>query len=180
MQELLHIYGYLAVLVGTFLEGETVLALAGLAAHQGWMSFPVVVAVAVLGGFIGDQFFFFLGRHYGDRILNHHPGIAAKAPRVKALLKRWDAPLVMGIRFMYGLRIAGPIVIGTCGIPRWRLALFNFIGALIWAPLVASVGYGAGHALAPLLDDLKRMEIIVLIVFACVLFAALFLYRHRR
>ena len=43
--------GYVAIFVGTFLEGESILALGGLAAEHGYLSFPVVVAVAVLGVF---------------------------------------------------------------------------------------------------------------------------------
>jgi membrane protein DedA with SNARE-associated domain len=180
VQEFLHNYGYLAVFIGTFLEGEVILALAGLAAHQGLMSFPVVVAVAVVGGFAGDQFLFFLGRHYGDNVVARFPKLAAKVPRVKALLRRWDAPLVITIRFMYGVRIAGPIVIGAAGIAPWRLAVFNFIGALIWAPLVATVGYGAGHAFEPFMEDLRRVEIVGLVVVACIFLALLFFYKRKR
>ena len=180
MQELLNTYGYLAVFIGTFLEGEVILALAGLAAHQGLMSFPMVVAVAVLGGFGGDQFLFFLGRHYGDSVLARFPKLAANAPRVQALLRRWDAPLVIAIRFMYGLRIAGPIVIGTAGIAPWRLALFNFIGALIWAPLIAGAGYGAGHAIKPFMEHLRDFEIVGLILVACIFLALLFFYKRKR
>jgi membrane protein DedA with SNARE-associated domain len=180
VQEVLHTYGYLAVFVGTFLEGEVILALAGLAAHRGFMSFPVVVVIAVVGGFAGDQFLFFLGRHYGDRILYRFPKLAANAPRVKALLRRWDAPLVIAIRFMYGARIAGPIVIGAAGIAPWRLAVFNFIGALIWAPLVAAAGYGAGHAIEPLVEQLRHFEMVGLIVVACILLILLFLYKRKR
>jgi membrane protein DedA with SNARE-associated domain len=180
VQELLHNYGYLAVLIGTFLEGEVILALAGLAAHRGLMSFPVVVAVAVAGGFAGDQFLFFLGRHYGDNILARFPKLAAGAPRIKALLRRWDAPLVIAVRFMYGVRIAGPIVIGAAGIAPWRLAVFNFIGALIWAPLIAAAGYGAGHAIEQFMEHLRRFEIVGLIVAACIFVALLFIYKRKR
>jgi membrane protein DedA with SNARE-associated domain len=178
LQQFLETYGYFALLLGTLLEGETILALAGYAAYQGWMSFPVVVGIAIVGGFLGDQFFFFLGRRYGDRLLARFPGMAAKAPRVKQLLCRWDAPLVIMIRFMYGLRIAGPIVIGSCGIARWRLALFNFIGALIWAPLVAGVGYVAGHALQQILHDIHRMQAVLMAVLVLALLA-IWLIRRR-
>src|ERR1035437_7311575 len=138
--------GYAAIFVGTFLEGESILALGGLATEHGYLSFPAVVGVAVLGGFLGDQFFFFVGRRYGDRVLVRFPFVSAKVLRVQALLRRWDILAVILIRFLYGLRMAGPIVIGSCGIAPWRLALFNFIGALIWAPLVAGHGYFAGQA----------------------------------
>ena len=43
---LIESYGYLAVFVGAFLEGETILALAGLAAYRGYMDFKLVVLVA--------------------------------------------------------------------------------------------------------------------------------------
>src|ERR1035437_10305952 len=65
--------GYAAIFVGTFLEGESILALGGLATEHGYLSFPAVVGVAVLGGFLGDQFFFFVGRRYGDRVLVRFP-----------------------------------------------------------------------------------------------------------
>jgi membrane protein DedA with SNARE-associated domain len=179
LQQFLETYGYLALFIGTFLEGETVLALAGLAAYQGWMSFPLVVSIATIGGFIGDQFFFFLGRHYGDRVLQRYPSLAQKAPHIHALLRRWDAPLVITIRFMYGLRIAGPIVIGSAGIAPWRLAFFNFIGALIWAPMVAGVGYMAGQAISDLLANIERVEIIVLVLLAVAIVVGFFIYRRK-
>jgi len=175
----LQTYGYFALFIGTFLEGESILVLAGVAASQGLMSYPTVVVTAIFGGFFGDQFFFFLGRRYGDRLLNRYPRIAAKAPRVKKLLCRWDAPLIIMIRFMYGLRIAGPIIIGTAGISPWRLALFNFIGALIWAPVVAGVGYVAGQALQELMRDIKEVRIILLGVLIIVLLAGWLIYRRK-
>jgi len=55
-------YGYLAVFVGTILEGDTVLMLAGFAAHRGYLSLPLVLGAAALGGFLGDQFWYWLGR----------------------------------------------------------------------------------------------------------------------
>ena len=151
--------GYVTLFIGTFLEGESVLALAGVAASYGYLTFEYVVAVAALGAFLGDQACFWIGRRYGASLLARYPRLAAKAPRVEQLVRRWDAPAVIVLRFLYGLRIAGPIVIGSCGIPAWRLALFNFIGVLIWAPLVASVGYFAGYALEAWIGRLKQVQI---------------------
>ena len=166
MQDAITQFGYFAVLIGTFLEGETVLALAGLAAAYGYLSFPGVIGVAMLGAFAGDQTAFYIGRRFGMRLIRRYPGLAAKAPRVQALVRRWDALAVILLRFCYGLRIAGPIVIGTCGISPWRLALFNFVGVLIWAPLVAGVGYVAGEALEMWLGRLKHVQVALLMALA--------------
>ena len=180
MQDLIETYGYVAVFVGTFLEGETILALAGVAAAHGYMSYWATVGVAVMGAFLGDQACFFIGRRYGVRVLNRFPALAAKAPRVQAILRRWDAPAVIVLRFLYGLRIAGPIVIGTCGISPWRLALFNFIGALIWAPLVAGIGYLAGYALHEWLGRLEQAQMGLLVALALGALLAWYFIRRRR
>ena len=159
MQDVIAQLGYVTLFIGTFLEGESVLALAGVAASYGYLTFEYVVAVATLGAFLGDQACFFIGRRYGAAILARYPRLAAKAPRVERLVRRWDAPAVILLRFLYGLRIAGPIVIGSFGISPWRLALFNLIGALIWAPIVAGIGYVAGYALEAWIGRLKHVQI---------------------
>lgn len=164
MEDLIAQLGYVTLFVGTFLEGESVLALAGVAASYGYLTFEYVVAVAALGAFCGDQACFFVGRRYGAAIMTRYPVLAAKAPRVVALLRRWDAPAVILLRFLYGLRIAGPIVIGSLGLSPWRLALFNAIGALIWAPLVGAIGYFAGFALEAWIGRLKHVQIAFLMM----------------
>ena len=180
MEQLLEQFGYAAVFIGTFLEGETILALAGLAASNGYLSFTGVVGLAVMGAFLGDQACFFIGRRYGVRILGRYPSLAAKAPRVQELIRRWDAPAVMMLRFCYGLRIAGPIVIGTCGISPWRLAFFNFIGTLIWAPLVAGIGYFAGQAIQHWLGRMQHLQIAVLMLIVLAAMVAWFIFQSRR
>jgi membrane protein DedA with SNARE-associated domain len=58
MEDLLIQFGYVAVFLGTFLEGETILALAGLAAANGYLSFAGVERISVVRR---------RGRHGGDR-----------------------------------------------------------------------------------------------------------------
>ena len=160
--------GYLALFVGALLEGETVVFLAGLAAHHGYLSFPAVVAVAVAGGFLSDQILFFVGRRYGNRVFARFPGLASRVPRVQALLRRWDVVAVLLVRFLYGLRMAAPLVIGSSGIAPWRLVLFDFIGALLWACVVASLGYFAGQAVQQLVGRLDASVVLILLALALV------------
>jgi membrane protein DedA with SNARE-associated domain len=152
-------YGYLAVALGAFLEGETVLALAGLAANRGYLDFYTVVVVAMICGFLGDQFYFFLGRYRGAAILRRFPDAERRAHRFDDLLKRWHAPLIVLIRFMYGFRIVGPILIGMGRVPSWKFIVFNFIGAAIWAPLIAGIGFLFGEIVESVLHDVKKIEI---------------------
>ena len=84
-------YGYWAVLVGAFLEGETIHALAGLAAYRGYLDFRWVVLIAMIAGFLGDQFYFFLGRYKGSAILARFPNWQERAHRFDTMLARWHA-----------------------------------------------------------------------------------------
>ena len=139
-------YGYLAVFIGTLLEGEAILMLAAYAAHQEYLSLPLVIVVAFFGATMGDQIFFLLGRRFGTRLLERFPSLRARTARVDQLLLRYHGSVIIGIRFAYGLRIAGPIAIGMSTLPAWRFFVFNAIGALIWAPLIAGVGYALTRA----------------------------------
>ncbi|HUQ73510.1 MAG TPA: DedA family protein, partial [Burkholderiales bacterium] len=94
--------------------------------------------------------------------------------------RRWDAPAVIVLRFCYGLRIAGPIVIGCCGISPWRLALFNFLGTLIWAPLVAGIGYVAGQAIQQWLGKIQHAQIAILMLIVLAAMIAWFVVQWRR
>jgi membrane protein DedA with SNARE-associated domain len=172
--------GYLALLVGTLLEGEAIVFVAGLAAHHGYLWFPAVVAVAVIGGFLGDQFFFFIGRRYGNRVFARFPGVAARAPRVQALLQRWDVLAILLVRFLYGLRIAALIVIGSCGIAPWRVALFDFISAVLWAFVVAGLGYFAGQAVQELAGRLDASAVLFLMAAALIAATAWNVVRSRK
>lgn len=179
--QLLSDYGYWAVFVGSLLEGETILVLAGFAAHQGYLSLPATLAIAFVGGTLGDQVFFWIGRFGGQPMLDRFPRSAPRVRRIQDLLNRHHAPIIVGIRFMYGLRILGPIVIGTCDVAGWRFALFNAIGAAIWAPLIGGLGYLFGHALQWLLDDLKDVELAVLglVIAAALVLGAVHWWRAR-
>lgn len=182
LTQLLSQYGYLAVFVGSVLEGETVLILAGFAAHQGYLSFPLVVALAFCGGTLGDQICFFLGRYYGTSLLLRFPTIAVRAQPVNKLIQRYHAGLIVGLRFMYGLRIAGPISIGMSDVTAWRFVLFNLLGAAIWSILIAGAGYLFGQPLQWLFTDIKQYEkmALLLVLVVAVVFGSVRWLRLRR
>jgi len=175
-------YGYAAVLVGTFFEGETVLILAGLAAHLGYLKLSGVILAAVAGSFAGDQLMFFLGRVHGQALLDRHPAWRPRVERVHALLERYHLLFIPLSRFFYGLRYLIPFAFGTSRISVPLYLLLDGASVLVWAVAVAYVGYLFGNALETLLGNLKRYELIILgaIAVAGILIRALHFYRQKR
>ncbi len=158
LQGFIETYGYAAVFLGCFLEGETVLVLAGFAAHLGYLSLPAVTATAAVAGFLGDQAAFFAGRRYGPRLLAWSPRLAAAQPGILAQLSRHATWVVFMLRFAWGLRIASPVVIGASGLPPLRFVLPNAAGAIVWAVAIGSAGYAFGAAFTSVLEHAKRYE----------------------
>jgi membrane protein DedA with SNARE-associated domain len=177
--DLLTQYGYLALFVGCLLEGETLLILAGIAAHGGYLWLPYVVAIAFVGGTLGDQILFYFGRRSGGAILQRWPRFQKPAERVEGLIERHSGLLIVGVRFMYGLRLVGPIAIGMSAVSPLRFAILNMIGAALWATSVAGVGYLFGHAIEWLLADLALFEKIALTIAVIVAIVLIALQRRR-
>lgn len=152
-------FGYIAVLIGTFLEGETILVLAGLAAHRGYLALPIVIMAAFLGTLLGDQLYFYLGRRHSEYFLQRRPVWRTKIKQVDDILVRYQTIMILSFRFFYGIRTISPFVIGMSSIPAWKYILFNVIGAGVWAVAVGYAGYYFGHAVEVILGDIKRYEI---------------------
>jgi len=179
LNALIAAYGYWVIFIGCLLEGETVLILGGMAAHQGSLQWPQVIGWATLGGILGDQLLFWTGRYGGARLLPRLKRHQAAIERVQGLIQRYPSTSVFAVRFLYGMRLVGPMVIGASGLAPWRFALLNVLGAAVWAILFVSAGYWAGEALQHFLGDLKPYRLpIFLGVIALVVLAAL--VRHLR
>ena len=73
IEQIITSYGAIGVFVGTFFEGEAIVILAAFAAHQGYLPLWEVIAAAFTGACLGDQFYFYLGRHQGMAFLARRP-----------------------------------------------------------------------------------------------------------
>ena len=166
IQSFIDTYGYVAILVGSFLEGETILVLGGLAAHSGYLDLPYVILTAFIGSLCGDQLFFFLGRWHSDAFLKRRPSWRARVAKTQRLLDRFRTPIILGFRFLYGLRTVTPFVIGMSAVPTARFVFLNAVGALIWAIAVGTGGYLFGNALEILIGNIKHHEIKIFSVIA--------------
>lgn len=175
-------YGYWAVLIGCLAEGETFALLGGAAAHEGLLHYGWVLGITAVGGILGDTALFFLGRYYGSALLARFKKHEAKISSANRLIRKHPVLFVIGVRFMYGLRIIGPIIIGASRLSPATFMALNVIGALLWATLFVSLGYLGGQVISPWLHSLThptRYLLLVLVVLALVwgIRSAL---RHRR
>lgn len=159
LESLIDSYGYVTVLIGTFLEGETVLILGGIAAKLGYLDLAAVILCAFCGTLFGDQLVFLLGRKYGGALLRRRPSWNARLEKVDALLQRHKTGIMIGFRFLYGLRIVTPFAIGMSRIPYAQFVVLNALGAALWATGIGILGYAFGRALELVLGNIRHFEL---------------------
>lgn len=151
-------YGYWALLVGTFLEGEALVVAAGFFSHRGYLDLPVVLLVSSLGTFLSGQFWYLLGRFAGKRIIERSTERRARVARLQQWMGRGDALVMTGFHFAIGFRVITPIALGAFGSSAWRYAVFNAAGSMMWAAAYALLGYFFGTAAQRIVGEVAEHE----------------------
>jgi membrane protein DedA with SNARE-associated domain len=162
-------YGYLALALGAFLEGETVVIAAGLAAYHGHLTMPLVIAIAATASFLGDQPYFYAGRLYGPSLLVRFPSLNTRKERIDNLIARHHVMLVPSLRFLYGLRIVGLVMIGMSNIGVIPFQLLNMFSAMVWAVAFAFIGYATGYGIHILgaSSDVTQIIVVATVLLSC-------------
>ncbi len=158
-------YGLVAVFIGTFFEGEIVVIAGGLLARLGFLSLPLVFVTAFLATFLGDQFFFYLGRKKGTAFLEKRgrKHWRKRAEKVHDLIHNHQNKILFGYRFLYGLRIPTLFAIGTSELSTKKFVFLNLINSIVWSSLFVFGGYFFGDLFTLIIDNIHEYEKDILI-----------------
>jgi len=132
---LLQTYGYIILFAWSILEGELGLIMAGLMTHEGSMNLYMAIFIAGLGGFAGDQIYFYTGRFNKAYVHKNFKGQRRKFALAHLLLMKYGWPIIFVQRYMYGMRTIIPISIGLTRYSAKTFAFINLISAWCWAAI---------------------------------------------
>jgi len=183
LEHLVANYGSFGLFVGASLEGEGIAMLGGIMSHQHLIGvWPAIIALA-LGSFLADQVFFLLGHGGRNSAIVRSVQGSAAGGRVVTTFNAHPDVFAFSLRFLYGLRMAGAVTIGTTDYPWPRFILLNAISALLWSAAWVTLGYMFGQALAPLFERLSGLSHFVwagVAVALCIAVVAVMATRRRR
>lgn len=168
--ELLKEYGYIILFIWSIMEGELGLIMAGIMSHTGDMNVGMAIFVAGLGGFAGDQIYFYIGRLNKGFIQRKLHKQRRKFAIAHVLLKKYGWPIIFVQRYLYGLRTVIPMSIGITKYSARKFAIINLISAWVWAAITIIPAYLLGRQI------LKALEWASEHWYFALPFAALFLY----
>src|SRR5215510_2482760 len=137
-------YGYLAVLLAAFWEGEAVLIAAGTLCGAGYLDWRLTILAAAIGGAAGDQIYFYAAHQRAARLVQKSKRLRKLYPRVSKFVLRHGTIAVLLSRFAAGLRITIPLVCATAGMPARKYSLLNLVSGFAWASFWVAVTYQLG------------------------------------
>jgi membrane protein DedA with SNARE-associated domain len=149
-------YGYIVLFGWSILEGEMGLIMAGIMSHTGDMNIIIAIIVGALGGFVGDQIYFYIGRYNKRYIHDKLRSQRRKFAIAHLLLKKYGWPLIFVQRYMYGMRTVIPLAIGITKYSARDFAIINLVSAFFWASLTIIPAYYFGEQLLALLAWIKE------------------------
>ncbi|PQV54262.1 VTT domain-containing protein [Paraburkholderia sp. BL21I4N1] len=145
--------------LGVPIPAVPVLLFAGSAIAAGTLSFWPILCAAVLGALIGDATWFAAGRLYGRKLMaalgRLSPAIDSKVDKARSLFERFGVPLVSISKFVPGLALITPPLMGTTAVDTRIYAAWDLVGVLAWANFWLLGGAAAERQLHMLLDLVK-------------------------
>ncbi len=166
-------FSYWLVALGTLLEGEVSLALAGVAAERGLMHIAWVIAAAFAGAFAGDQTTFIVLRWFGSRVFERFPALAARTSRVRGVLARRAVPAIFVTRFLWGLRTPAYATLASSDIPYPVFLMVNVVACAAWATVVGTLAFAFSHSVATIIARMADVQKMGLAAAALLVAAAL-------
>src|SRR5262249_39578211 len=127
------LYPYVGILTAAAIEGEVVYVSAVVMATLGRLDPLAVLLSGSVGGWAGDQLWFYAARGRLSSWLNRFEKIARRRRAIQARMQRHATKLILSVRFLPGLRIAIPLACAYSGVSAVQFSGLSFISALGWA-----------------------------------------------
>lgn len=178
MEEYITRYGYIAIVIGTFFEGETTVLLGGIFSKLRYMKLDYVMAWAFLGTFAGDCTFFFLGKVFGRNIIDRYEFLRNKIPLANGIMRRYGNFIIFLVRFFVGVRGIILLLLGCTDIKKRTFFLYSTISAALWSIVVSAIGYLFANVVYIFVHDIKQYEMFIVPVVIIVVILFIFVYRH--
>jgi membrane protein DedA with SNARE-associated domain len=171
-------FGYVAILIGTFLEGETTVLLGGIFSKLGYMKLENVMLWAFIGTIAGDGTFFLLGKLLKRNMIERFEGLKNKVPLANRIIKKYGNHIIFLVRFFVGVRGIILSLLGCTDIKKRTFFLYSALSSALWSVVVSLIGYTFGKVVYIFVSDIKEYEKFIVPSVLAAVFIIILVYRH--
>ena len=143
----LFLYSEVALFLGFFLPGDTLLIAAGVFAHSGKLAVISVIIVAIIAAISGDSTAYFIGKKLGTKVFKKKDSLLFNADhiaRAEIFYEKYGPKALLVAHFLPVVRTFTPLLAGVGKMPYRKFLIFNATGDIAWATSVTLVGYYIG------------------------------------
>lgn len=152
-------FGLLAVFGTAAVEGDAAVVTAGVLVQRGLLPLWPVIFAGMAGGWFSDLLIYHLARRFRDHPRTVRGVTAARKWRFFNMFVAYPMLLALAIRFMPGVRTAGPVALATATpISPLRYTILTAIAAFLWSFILVMVGRQTGHLIARVFRDFDVPE----------------------
>jgi membrane protein DedA with SNARE-associated domain len=148
--------------IGLPIPEEMPIITAGVLAHQQIVRWWIALPVCFAGVLAGDTALYWIGRHWGEQILDWWPVrlvlTREREEALKAGYRRHGVKIVLAARHVVGLRAAALLTAGIAHVPFMTFLLVDMAAAAVGVSLGFGVAYLFTDQVQQLMADVHRVE----------------------
>lgn len=180
------LWGFVAFLamtgVGLPIPEEAPLVLAGVLSRQGVFPWHLAMGACLLGALLGDSIMYLIGRQFGNGFLMRHPYFARfvnaeEEEKLEHVVRRHGFKILLGTRFLIGVRGAVYFAAGAARVPYLRFLLWDLVAATLVVSIVFGLGYAFGEWIVRVVSDVEKLA--TAIVVPVLIGVGFYAYRRR-
>jgi membrane protein DedA with SNARE-associated domain len=130
--------------------------------HEGIVRWWLALPVCMLGVLSGDMVLYWIGRCWGEQVLNWRLVRLMLSPAreqwLHAAYRRHALKTVITARHVMGLRAAAFLTAGSAHVPFWKFVVADVGAALVGVPLVFALAYFFTDQLKAIMADVRHAE----------------------
>jgi membrane protein DedA with SNARE-associated domain len=169
LQEFVDRFTYAAILatlllgsLGVPIPEEMPIVAAGILSHEGLARWWLALPICFVGVVSGDVVLYWVGRRWGERVLNWRVVrwvlTAAREERLKAAYRQHAMKTVAMARHVAGLRAAAFLTAGIARVPFWKFIVADAGAAAVSVSFAFGLAYFFTDQVRAILADVHRVE----------------------
>ena len=185
IEQFLEEFTYLGIFLVLFLAGlgvpipeEIPVLASGVLAREGVVRWWLGLPVCILGVLAGDVALYWVGRHWGERVLAwrivRYVLSQEREEALKAAYRKHGVKIVFTARHVMGLRAAAFLTAGIARVPFGRFLAVDAAASLLGVPVAFGLAFFFTDQLEQIVRDVHRVErwaVLILLVAIGVYFA---------
>lgn len=169
LQEFVETFTYLGIFIllllgslGVPIPEEMPIIGAAVLSHGGVVQWWLALPVCLLGVLSGDMVLYWVGRHWGERVLNCRlVRLVLSRPReqwLSAAYRRHALKTIVTARHVMGLRAAAFLTAGSARVPFWKFVMADVGAAVFSVPVLFGLAYFFTDRVEAIVADVHRAE----------------------